>query len=112
MGYKDSSVKHGPRDMETSRKTYYKEFKKVLEASDVVIQVLDARDPLGSRCPQLEQAVICAGINKKMVLLLNKIGKGAINFFDYNQNMLGDSEHETVEQRHHIKYFLQSHECN
>ncbi|XP_038061806.1 guanine nucleotide-binding protein-like 3 homolog [Patiria miniata] len=72
-GPKDDSTTHSPRDTETSRKTYYKEFKKVLEASDVVIQVLDARDPLGSRCPQLEQAVLSAGVNKKMVLLLNKI---------------------------------------
>ena len=74
MGSKISSGSHSARDLETSRKTYYKEFKKVLEASDIVIQVIDARDPLGSRCPQLEKAVLSAGINKRMILLLNKIG--------------------------------------
>uniref|UniRef100_A0A8C0VSY6 Guanine nucleotide-binding protein-like 3 n=1 Tax=Cyanistes caeruleus TaxID=156563 RepID=A0A8C0VSY6_CYACU len=45
----------------------------VLEASDVVLEVLDARDPMGCRCPQLEQAVTCSGGNKKLLLVLNKI---------------------------------------
>jgi len=52
---------------------YIKEFKKVVEVADVVIQVLDARDPLRSRCPQVESAVISAGTSKRLVLLLNKV---------------------------------------
>jgi nuclear GTP-binding protein len=59
---------------ERSRKTYYREFKKVVDASDIIIQVLDARDPLGCRCPQVEQAVLTSGKNKKLILLINKIG--------------------------------------
>lgn len=47
----------------------------VIDASDVVIEVLDARDPLGCRCPQLEEAVLQRDGNKKLLLLLNKIGK-------------------------------------
>lgn len=47
----------------------------VVEASDVILEVLDARDPLGCRCPQVEQAVIQSGTNKKIVLVLNKIGE-------------------------------------
>ncbi|XP_033822026.1 guanine nucleotide-binding protein-like 3-like protein [Periophthalmus magnuspinnatus] len=58
---------------ENSRKAYYREFKKVVEASDVILEVLDVRDPLGCRCPQVEQAVIQSGTNKKIVLVLNKI---------------------------------------
>ena len=46
----------------------------VVDAADVVLEVLDARDPLGSRCPQVEEAVLAAGSNKKLVLVLNKIG--------------------------------------
>ena len=40
-----------------SRKAYYREFKRVVELSDVVLEVLDARDPLGCRCPQVCSAV-------------------------------------------------------
>lgn len=46
----------------------------VIEAADVVLEVLDARDPLGCRCPQVEQAVVQSGSHKKIVLVLNKIG--------------------------------------
>lgn len=49
------------------------ELNKVIDASDVVIQVLDARDPLGCRCPQLEEAVLQRGGTKKLLLVLNKI---------------------------------------
>ncbi|XP_063203781.1 guanine nucleotide-binding protein-like 3 [Chroicocephalus ridibundus] len=56
-----------------SKKSFCRELKKVIEASDVVLEVLDARDPMGCRCPQLEQAVICSGGDKKLLLVLNKI---------------------------------------
>eukprot|EP00850_Spirogloea_muscicola_P021497 SM000251S08828 [mRNA] locus=s251:150151:154004:- [translate_table: standard] len=56
-----------------SRRAFYKDFRRVLEAADVVIQVLDARDPLGCRCLDVERAVLKAGSTKRVVLLLNKI---------------------------------------
>jgi len=69
---------------EKSRKTFYREFKKVVDASDIIIEVLDARDPLGCRCSQVEQAVLTSGKNKKLILLLNKIGKIKIQSFPFN----------------------------
>ena len=43
------------RQMAQSRKAYYRELKKVIEASDVIIEVLDARDPDGCRNREIEQ---------------------------------------------------------
>ena len=37
-------------------------------------QVLDARDPLSSRTLDVERYVRAAGADKKLILLLNKIG--------------------------------------
>ena len=45
----------------------------MLESSDVVLEVLDARDPKGSRCKEVEQAVLAGGPGKKVVLVLNKV---------------------------------------
>lgn len=49
----------------------------------MILEVLDARDPLGCRCPQVEQAVIQSGTNKKIVLVLNKIGKKTQHLLHY-----------------------------
>jgi len=59
------------KQMAQSRKAYYKELKKVIEAADVVIEVLDARDPMGCRSEDIEQEALKQ--NKKIILILNKI---------------------------------------
>lgn len=64
----------GPAGLpEASRRAYYKEFCKVVEAADVILEVLDARDPEGCRCRRVEQQVLAAGSDKRLVLVLNKI---------------------------------------
>nr|XP_046167221.1 guanine nucleotide-binding protein-like 3 [Oncorhynchus gorbuscha] len=60
-------------DPRNSKKHFCSELNKVIDASDVIIEVLDARDPIGCRCPQLEEAVLKRGGNKKLLFLLNKI---------------------------------------
>ncbi len=76
---KDSASRCG-LDSDKSLRAYYREFRKVVETADVVLEVLDARDPLGCRCLAAEEAVLGAGVNKKLVLVLNKIGKGWLTF--------------------------------
>ncbi len=60
-------------DADRSRRAFYKEFVKVVDAADVIIQVLDARDPLACRAPEVERFVRSRGADKKLVLLLNKV---------------------------------------
>jgi nuclear GTP-binding protein len=59
------------RAMSQSKKAYAKELKKVIDASDVLIEVLDARDPEGCRSKELEQEMVAQG--KKVLLVVNKI---------------------------------------
>lgn len=59
---------------DTSRKAYDKIFKQVVESADVILYVLDARDPEGTRSREVERQVMSAdGGNKRLVLILNKI---------------------------------------
>ncbi|CAM9533048.1 unnamed protein product, partial [Scytosiphon promiscuus] len=64
----DARVRHG----QSSRRAYFRELKKVVETADVILEVLDARDPLGSRAEAVEAAVL-AKASKKLVLVLNKV---------------------------------------
>ncbi|KAH9322390.1 hypothetical protein KI387_017029, partial [Taxus chinensis] len=63
----------GGRIHDSSERAFYKDLVKVIEASDVIVEVIDARDPLGTRCTDMERMVLKAGAEKHLVLLLNKI---------------------------------------
>ncbi|EDL88968.1 guanine nucleotide binding protein-like 3 (nucleolar), isoform CRA_b [Rattus norvegicus] len=67
----EPKIKKAKSGKQNPKKLHCQELKKVIEASDIVLEVLDARDPLGCRCPQVEEAVIQSGC-KKLVLVLNK----------------------------------------
>lgn len=53
-------------------KRIWGELYKVVDSSDVIVQVLDARDPLGTRCRHLEQHIKKNARHKHMLLLVNK----------------------------------------
>lgn len=57
-----------------SRRAFDKVFKQVVDAADVILYVLDARDPEGTRSKQVERDIMAAdGGSKRLILILNKI---------------------------------------
>lgn len=59
-----------PKDKK-EKKQPIKEHHKVIEMSDIIIEVLDARDPTSFRCEEAEKLVKNA--NKKLIFVLSKI---------------------------------------
>ncbi|TFB04075.1 Nuclear GTP-binding protein NUG1 [Trichoderma ghanense] len=58
----------------SSRKTFDKVFKQVVDEADVVLYVLDARDPEGTRSREVERSVMAAASGgKRLILILNKV---------------------------------------
>ncbi|KAI0463112.1 GTPase required for pre-60S ribosomal subunit nuclear export and maturation [Komagataella kurtzmanii] len=53
-------------------KRIWNELYKVIDSSDVVIQVLDARDPLGTRCEVIEKYIKKECAHKHLIFVLNK----------------------------------------
>ncbi|OTA73852.1 hypothetical protein M434DRAFT_402725 [Hypoxylon sp. CO27-5] len=62
------------RAQASSRKAHDKVFKQVVDQADVVLYVLDARDPEGTRSREVERMVMAAASGgKRLMLVLNKI---------------------------------------
>jgi len=64
-------------DLDQSR-NYMKEVKLLIEQADVILEILDARDPLGCRCVDIEKYILSqmtpSGTpSKRLILVLNKI---------------------------------------
>lgn len=58
-----------------TRKAFMKHLRTVVERSDVILEVLDARDPMGCRSLDVERYILGASTKsqKRLVLVLNKI---------------------------------------
>ncbi|EPX75280.1 ribosome export GTPase [Schizosaccharomyces octosporus yFS286] len=72
----DSDVTTAARDAIFNKgqsKRIWNELYKVIDSSDVLLQVLDARDPMGTRCRSVERYLKKEAPHKHMVLVLNKI---------------------------------------
>ncbi|GAA95317.1 uncharacterized protein L969DRAFT_15214 [Mixia osmundae IAM 14324] len=54
-------------------KRIWGELYKVIDSSDVILHVLDARDPLGTRCESVEKYLAKEKRGKKVVYILNKV---------------------------------------
>ena len=53
-------------------KRIWNELYKVIDSSDVIIHVLDARDPLGTRCRSIERYIRDEAAHKHLIFVLNK----------------------------------------
>lgn len=63
-----------PHSKESSRRQFDKVFKQVIDNADVVLYVLDARDPEGTRSKDVEREIMSAAAgSKRLILILNKI---------------------------------------
>ncbi|KAL9018323.1 MAG: hypothetical protein Q9185_004356 [Variospora sp. 1 TL-2023] len=69
----DASVNHGkPHD--PSQRAFDKVYKTILSYSDIILYVLDARDPNGTRSRAIEREIMAADAgSKRLILILNKI---------------------------------------
>ena len=54
-----------------SQKTMWKDVKKTCELAEIILMVLDARDPEGTRVSEIEEYAQKNG--KKVIMLINKI---------------------------------------
>lgn len=60
---------------DSSAKAFMSHLRRVIDQSDVIIQVLDARDPLGGRSRYVEDEVRRReGEGKRLIAVVNKIG--------------------------------------
>ena len=53
-------------------KRIWQELYKVVDSSDIIVEVIDARDPMGTRCIPLEKELKKNRSHKHLILLLNK----------------------------------------
>jgi len=56
-----------------SIKEYFKNYLNVIKNADIIVEVLDGRDPLGTRSFQVEKLISETDPNKAIILLINKI---------------------------------------
>lgn len=78
----DSLSPSAPKTKEQIRKHYLRTLHKVIDQADIVILVLDARDPEGCRSRLVEEEVRRReSEGKKLVFVLNKIGARPLSCF-------------------------------
>ena len=72
--FNDFTTNNPNQSHESSRRAYDKVFKAVLSSADIVLYVLDARDPNGTRSQEVERQIVAADAgSKRLILILNKI---------------------------------------
>ena len=68
-----STMPNEPISTKGQSKRIWNELYRVRDSSDVIIHVLDARDPLGTRCSAVETYLTKEAPHKHSIFILNKI---------------------------------------
>lgn len=71
--YDEDAKKMNRENQDLSKRAYLKDLKEVIQNSDVILEVLDSRDPLSCKSNELEELVRSHKDEKKIILILNKI---------------------------------------
>lgn len=72
----DTGVKDAQRDWVMAAgqsKRIWNELYKVIDSSDIILQILDARDPMGTRSPPVEKYLKTEKSYKHLIFILNKV---------------------------------------
>lgn len=72
----DSGIKDGQREWifgAGMSRRIWNELYKVIDSSDVLLQILDARDPMGTRSPYIEKFLREEKPHKHLIFILNKV---------------------------------------
>jgi len=69
----DDSKKMNRENQDFSKRAYLRDLKEVIQNSDVILEVLDSRDPLSCKSNELEELVRSHKEEKKIIVILNKI---------------------------------------
>lgn len=72
----DGGVRDMPRDWVMAAgqsRRIWNELYKVVDSSDVLLQVLDARDPMGTRSPHIEKYLRNEKAHKHLIFIMNKV---------------------------------------
>ena len=67
------SIRRDARFEKGQSKRIWSELYKVIDSSDVIVQVLDARDPMGTRSAKVEAFLRKEAPHKNMILVINKV---------------------------------------
>ena len=76
-------------------KSFNRLIKKIFETADILLEVLDARDPQGCRALHLEREFISKYPQKKLILILNKIDLVPLEVVNKWKKVLSD-EYPTI----------------
>ncbi len=53
----------------SNRRAYFRQLKQVIKSADVILEILDARDPEGCRARLVERSLLSVDANKKIILV-------------------------------------------